>query len=462
MPGDMVDEEVSASPTAALRRKMLQQRQRGLDRHRSRVDLVASNMIQASGVPTLEAVMTSSCACQPNGRPSSAASTSASSNDEMSPTRRARSMRGSLDRRASSASLSDDMGDQVVPELGIGVHRQRRKDRARTGPVCRRGLVAQELNQRGIAPEFDPSALPGNWLPGPGRSLTSTLPIDAMKAFLLNPLPKDAGMMECRVIRERSGHGMLYPRYTMESDAGVFFMTAKKKRRNRTSNHSISASRTAFGTTRTADVEDPDYLLGKLRSNFLGLDFIAYGNGLNPKKIDGSMPTVHATQLARQEMATVQYSSSLLGRVTPQGPRRLSSAPPSTVTKFTPLARMNVAIPKVQPSGERVTRRTLQPESDGLLSLSKQGGEGSIDCYTNRPPKWNEELGAFVLNFQKRVTQASVKNFQLASTQDLDDVALQFGRVGKDVFHLDFRYPFSPYQAFAICLSSFDYKLFSQ
>ena len=52
-----------------------------------------------------------------------------------------------------------------------------------------------------------------------------------------------------------------------------------------------------------------------------------------------------------------------------------------------------------------------------------------------------------------------MKNFQLISQNDPDTVILQFGRVGKDVFSMDFRYPLSPFQAFAIVMSSFDYKL---
>jgi tubby-related protein 1 len=34
-----------------------------------------------------------------------------------------------------------------------------------------------------------------------------------------------------------------------------------------------------------------------------------------------------------------------------------------------------------------------------------------------------------------------------------------FGRVGDDVFNLDVSYPLSPVQAFAITLTSFDFKL---
>jgi hypothetical protein len=31
----------------------------------------------------------------------------------------------------------------------------------------------------------------------------------------------------------------------------------------------------------------------------------------------------------------------------------------------------------------------------------------------NKPPKWNEQMQAYCLNFNGRVTHASVKNFQL-------------------------------------------------
>ena len=64
-----------------------------------------------------------------------------------------------------------------------------------------------------------------------------------------------------------------------------------------------------------------------------------------------------------------------------------------------------------------------------------------------------------MLNFGGRVTQASVKNFQLVSPDDHETVVLQFGRVQKDVFNMDFAWPLSPLQAFSICLSAFDYKL---
>ena len=54
---------------------------------------------------------------------------------------------------------------------------------------------------------------------------------------------------------------------------------------------------------------------------------------------------------------------------------------------------------------------------------------GGIVVLQNKAPRWNEALNAYCLNFKGRVTQASVKNFQLASAADADTVLLQFGKV---------------------------------
>lgn len=66
---------------------------------------------------------------------------------------------------------------------------------------------------------------------------------------------------------------------------------------------------------------------------------------------------------------------------------------------------------------------------------------------------------SYVLNFQNRVTHASVKNFQVVPDLDLDYIVMQFGRVGLDTFTMDFQYPLSAVQAFGITLTSFDPKL---
>ena len=82
-----------------------------------------------------------------------------------------------------------------------------------------------------------------------------------------------------------------------------------------------------------------------------------------------------------------------------------------------------------------------------------------------------------MLNFHGRVTESSVKNFQIC-VQDTEEIALQFGRVGKHkfsmdaavnglcIFHVEFfasyfgcQYPLTLLQAFAICVASLDGKI---
>lgn len=111
----------------------------------------------------------------------------------------------------------------------------------------------------------------------------------------------------------------------------------------------------------------------------------------------------------------------------------------------------------------------------GPLEEEEEGKERPL-VLKNKPPRWHEQLQCWCLNFRGRVTVASVKNFQLIAAtcpagaptpsqqqpgqpSDQDKVILQFGKVGKDMFTMDYRYPLSAFQAFAICLSSFDTKL---
>ena len=77
----------------------------------------------------------------------------------------------------------------------------------------------------------------------------------------------------------------------------------------------------------------------------------------------------------------------------------------------------------------------------------------------NKTPVWNKDTQSYVLNFNGRVTMASVKNFQLIAENDTDYIMMQFGRVGEDSFTLDYRSPLTALQSFSIALSSFDSKL---
>lgn len=93
-----------------------------------------------------------------------------------------------------------------------------------------------------------------------------------------------------------------------------------------------------------------------------------------------------------------------------------------------------------------------------LFPYHTQNMDNVVELH-NKTPVWNDDTQSYVLNFHGRVTQASVKNFQLVHDSDPDYIVMQFGRTSEDVFTMDFRYPLCALQAFAIALSSFDGKL---
>lgn len=108
------------------------------------------------------------------------------------------------------------------------------------------------------------------------------------------------------------------------------------------------------------------------------------------------------------------------------------------------------------------------------LSLSPYGAIEQIDyqcdllTFETKKPAWNDELGAWTLNFHGRVKLASKKNFLLVPEQGNsqmegefpdDRVFLRFGKVSKTRFSLDYQAPICPLMALAIVCSSFAHKI---
>mmetsp|Transcript_11150 Transcript_11150/g.26795 ORF Transcript_11150/g.26795 Transcript_11150/m.26795 type:complete len:1283 (-) Transcript_11150:69-3917(-) len=122
---------------------------------------------------------------------------------------------------------------------------------------------------------------------------------------------------------------------------------------------------------------------------------------------------------------------------------------------------------KLQQNSQMVEQRRLADPSisdEELFRLDDHGhshyNDSGLLALQNRPPWWNVELGSFVLNFGGRVSVASVKNFQLCDRNDQDHIMLQFGRIeGRHSFTMDFQYPLTAVQAFAIAISSLQSKI---
>uniref|UniRef100_UPI00358E1092 tubby protein homolog n=1 Tax=Myxine glutinosa TaxID=7769 RepID=UPI00358E1092 len=259
-----------------------------------------------------------------------------------------------------------------------------------------------------------------------------TPPIDLgeLDEFALRPAPQGVTIM-CRIIRDKKGmdRGM-YPTYFMhlerQDGRKIFLLSGRKRKRSKTSNYLIA--------TDPVDLSrDGDSFVGKLRSNLMGTKFTIFDNGLSLDKFGPSKK-----KELRQELAAIYYETNVLGF---KGPRRMTIIVPGMTTEL--------------------KRAPVRPQNESESLLTRWQGrsmEGLIELH-NKAPIWNEETQSYVLNFHGRVTQASVKNFQIVHSSDPDYIVMQFGKVAEDVFNMDYNYPMCALQAFAIVLSSFDSKL---
>ncbi|XP_043266948.1 protein king tubby [Venturia canescens] len=252
-----------------------------------------------------------------------------------------------------------------------------------------------------------------------------------VEQFVLQPANKKMHY-KCRITRDRKGMDRgLYPTYFLhlERDYGkkVFLLAGRKRKKSTTSNYLISTDPTDLS-------RGAESFVGKLRSNLLGTQFTVYDSGYSAMKDDKREERSNP----RQELAAVVYDTNVLGF---KGPRK-----------------MTVIIPGMTSDQKRIP---ICPRDDAetLLECWKMKNMDNLIELHNKTPVWNDDTQSYVLNFHGRVTQASVKNFQVVHDSDVDYVVMQFGRVAEDVFTMDYRFPLCALQAFAIALSSFDGKL---
>ncbi|KAJ1273585.1 hypothetical protein BS78_06G293200 [Paspalum vaginatum] len=335
---------------------------------------------------------------------------------------------------------------------------------------------------------------------------------------LKQPGPRD-GVIQCFIKRDRSK--LTYRLYLCLSSAvldenGKFLLAAKRSRRTTHTDYTISMDSKNFSRSSTG-------YIGRLRSNFLGTKFIIYdtqppynagklclqervpSRRLSSRKVSPKVPT------GSYPIAQVNYELNVLGT---RGPRRMQCAMHSIPASAVEPGGVVPGQPKellprlfdesFRSTGASFSKYSVAGSSVDLSScrFSEFGGgtlQDGEDTENERPlvlrnkaPRWHEQLQCWCLNFRGRVTVASVKNFQLIASAPLagsagtsapsqaaappaqtqpqvtggsssssshDMVILQFGKVARDTFTMDYRYPLSAFQAFAICLTSFDTKL---
>ncbi|XP_070671466.1 tubby-like F-box protein 5 isoform X2 [Malus domestica] len=263
---------------------------------------------------------------------------------------------------------------------------------------------------------------------------------------------------------------------TAEGEKDKLLLAAKRIRRATSTEFVISLVSDDFSRASSAYV-------GKLRSNFLGTKFTVYDSqppcDAVPKPKNRSSRRFHSKQVSPRVPAcnySVGNISYELNIFCTRGPRRMHCAmhsiPVSSIqeggTAPTPTSLLQAYDEQFAVSPSSKEKDLVAEFSSTTLSepnVSAPGAEPLV--LKNKSPRWHEQLQCWCLNFRGRVTVASVKNFQLVaavdpshnvSAEEQERVILQFGKIGKDIFTLDYGYPLSCFQAFAICLSSFDTK----
>ncbi|CAM9719215.1 unnamed protein product [Chrysoparadoxa australica] len=257
-----------------------------------------------------------------------------------------------------------------------------------------------------------------------------------LRAFQTLPCPKSAGVLQCYIRRSRRrvfgvGAKLLtryrYQLYLKEGDRLIM------------KSRLMPALGSTFGAGGRSEL---NFFPGKVRTKAFGKEFEVFAEGTSPAK----------------EVASVVYKGTF-----GSGPRRMEVAIPSLEqparSNESPQRRQSLL--ELLKVGDSFTswlacsvslHLSLHSSPHGLVVQERQ--DNRIVRLVNKPPRWNASLGGYQLNFHGRVTKASVKNFQLVTPHDQETVLLQFGRVSKDEFSMDFRHPLSPFQAFAISLSA--------
>ncbi|XP_059659504.1 tubby-like F-box protein 3 [Cornus florida] len=307
------------------------------------------------------------------------------------------------------------------------------------------------------------------------KEIVRSLEISGKLTFpisLKQPGPRDS-LIQCYIKRNRNTqtYHLYLSLYQASHDDGKFLLAARKCRYATCTDYIISFN--------AEDVSKGSCTyVGKLRSNFLGTKFTIHD--AQPPNARVNITKCHSTRLVglkqvspkvpagNYAVAHISYELNAMGS---RGPRRMQcimdAIPASAIEPGGVAPTQTEFLPSNTDSFPslpffRSKSTCMENSQHGHLFTQKDG----MLVMKNKAPRWHEQLECWCLNFNGRVTVASVKNFQLVASlengvagQEHENVILQFGKVGKDLFTMDYQYPISAFQAFAICLSSFDTKI---
>ncbi|KAJ1423537.1 Tub family-domain-containing protein [Ochromonadaceae sp. CCMP2298] len=236
--------------------------------------------------------------------------------------------------------------------------------------------------------------------------------------------------VQCTVVRDRraSIQGKLHPTYELIlEETNKTILLAQKMNLNRTSNyHLFDMTRATLATK-----------MSKKSGNYLGR--------LRAKHSNRTEYVLLSQNSEREELAGVRFDRLSMLNQLKEGnqPRKMKVMVPL-------LCGDNVPVPNKTQEGDEgsLAEKLAAYEKTAIGSLK------DLHVFETKDPVF--ENGNYRLNFHGRVSLPSVKNFQMVSRDNIDDIICQFGKVDEDVFHLDFKAPITAYQAFAFALCQFN------
>lgn len=238
----------------------------------------------------------------------------------------------------------------------------------------------------------------------------------------------NSSLVQCLIVRNRDDlTNKLYPTYSLYlEDKNKLLIVAKKMSFNSTSNyHLFDMSRGSVHKSSSKMTKKSGNYLGKLRAN-------------DSNKSEYTIVT--ASTAERKEIGAIVFDRNGIVNQLKEGcqPRKMYVKVPEISPENTPL--------------EHSVTKSIGNKQISMIDLLKLSDPNFI--YSSKDPVF--ERGNYRLNFGGRVTKASVKNFQLASPAEPDNIICQFGKVADDKFHLDYKTPLNAFQAFCLALSHFD------
>lgn len=247
------------------------------------------------------------------------------------------------------------------------------------------------------------------------------------RTLLCRPLPVDVGRCVCYIARERQDGLNVYALYTDEGQG-------RQDRKLAIAHHRRRVGRSEFVVYPTGidSIVKSEAVLGRVQANLLGSRY------------------------------------SIWDEVGPSTSRKSSSPPLLGVVMFEPTVTtltgtfrvMRVYIPKYQ--SMQITPSNYREKNS--LAPDWEENANNVHQLCSRKPHYNKVTRRYELDFRDRAKRTSkiktsAKNLQLTMNENGKQAILMLGKVGKSKYVMEYRFPFTAYQAFSICLASMDSKL---